>query len=363
MPGRGNNPDSYRYGFQGQERDDEIKGEGNSLNFEYRMHDPRIGRFFAVDPLAKKYPYNSCYAFSENRPIDGVELEGLEWAPVNKNGEMVSLDSDEIYDYKYVGFSQDNEGNFYTPEGSVSSASVTIDGTVINYSSEINDGFASHQIQYSTTEGIWDPGGTAGYTILQGKNTNRFQDIIKSDVGENWVQIGNTPLVFTGIQGNNMPRVNARYEQPNFGPYDPPLVPLYPEQFALLGPLGKSLHFSLLAAGANVFGQGMANKWDFSQIDWTGPLFAYFGAKTGNYKGALLYSGLDASFDYSFANGYRTLLNKTPSQFIIDFGFGFSSNLMYSTLNPSTPLTYFGAFTISSLAGATSVPFNSTFKF
>lgn len=69
----------YRYAFQGQERDDEIKGAGNSYNYEYRMHDPRIGRFFAIDPLAPKYPHNSPYAFSENRVIDGVELEGLEY--------------------------------------------------------------------------------------------------------------------------------------------------------------------------------------------------------------------------------------------------------------------------------------------
>jgi len=71
--------EKMRYGFQNQERDDEIKGEGNSLNYEYRMHDPRLGRFFAIDPLASKYPWNSPYAFSENRVIDGSELEGLEW--------------------------------------------------------------------------------------------------------------------------------------------------------------------------------------------------------------------------------------------------------------------------------------------
>ena len=32
-----------------------------------------------MDPLAAKYPWNSPYAFSENRVIDGVELEGLEY--------------------------------------------------------------------------------------------------------------------------------------------------------------------------------------------------------------------------------------------------------------------------------------------
>jgi hypothetical protein len=47
------------------------------------MHDPRIGRFFAVDPLFREYPYNSPYSFSENRIIDGVEREGLEVENIN----------------------------------------------------------------------------------------------------------------------------------------------------------------------------------------------------------------------------------------------------------------------------------------
>ncbi len=76
---------AYRYGFQGQELDNEIKGEGNSVNYKYRMHDPRVGRFFAVDPLFRDYPHNSPYAFSENRVIDGIELEGLEWEIAGKS--------------------------------------------------------------------------------------------------------------------------------------------------------------------------------------------------------------------------------------------------------------------------------------
>lgn len=39
---------------------------------------PDVGRFFNVDPLATKYPYNSTYAFQENKLGMGVELEGLE---------------------------------------------------------------------------------------------------------------------------------------------------------------------------------------------------------------------------------------------------------------------------------------------
>ena len=78
MPVRQGNAGDYRFGFQNQEKDDEIHGSGNSISFKYRIDDVRIGRFLSLDPLAAKYPYNSPYAFSENRVIDGVELEGLE---------------------------------------------------------------------------------------------------------------------------------------------------------------------------------------------------------------------------------------------------------------------------------------------
>lgn len=77
MPGRWSGTE-YRYGFQNQEQDGEIKGHGNSVNYRFRMHDPRLGRFFATDPLQMNYPGNSPYAFSENQVINAIELEGLE---------------------------------------------------------------------------------------------------------------------------------------------------------------------------------------------------------------------------------------------------------------------------------------------
>jgi hypothetical protein len=68
--------------------DNEVKGVGN---YKYRMHDPRLGRFFAVDPLTSKYPFYSPYAFSGNRVIDKVELEGLEPAePGPEEGDTQS---------------------------------------------------------------------------------------------------------------------------------------------------------------------------------------------------------------------------------------------------------------------------------
>jgi RHS repeat-associated protein len=95
VPNRHGDSNTYRYGFQGQEMDNEIKGEGNSMNFEFRMHDPRVGRFLSLDPLAKQYPHNSPFAFAENRVIDGVELEGKEY--LNKEDAMVEMRSGAVY--------------------------------------------------------------------------------------------------------------------------------------------------------------------------------------------------------------------------------------------------------------------------
>lgn len=78
---------SYLYGFNAQEKDDEIKGSGNSLNFKYRMYDPRIARFFATDPLEKEYPHWSPYQFAGLTPIWARELEGLEPWYTNESGD------------------------------------------------------------------------------------------------------------------------------------------------------------------------------------------------------------------------------------------------------------------------------------
>jgi hypothetical protein len=35
----------YRFGFNGQEKDNELKGVGNSLDFNFRVYDSRLGKF------------------------------------------------------------------------------------------------------------------------------------------------------------------------------------------------------------------------------------------------------------------------------------------------------------------------------
>lgn len=74
----------YKYKFQGQERQDELGLNWDS--FKWRNYDYAIGRFMSIDPLSEKYAYQSHYNFSENRVIDGRELEGLEWENFRTTG-------------------------------------------------------------------------------------------------------------------------------------------------------------------------------------------------------------------------------------------------------------------------------------
>jgi RHS repeat-associated protein len=110
MPGRSyTGASGHRYGFQGQEMDNEIKGNGNSVNFKYRVHDPRLGRFLSVDPLSRSYPYNSPYAFAENAVIHGRELEGLEWVLTIYSPEIsekfkTAVKHNDIYEQRRLSY-------------------------------------------------------------------------------------------------------------------------------------------------------------------------------------------------------------------------------------------------------------------
>lgn len=104
---------AYRYGFQGQEKNDELKGNGNSVNYKYRMHDARLGRFFSVDPMFKMFSYNSPYAFCENRVIDAIELEGLEKHIYYLKKEKIDgkVQLKKVYSETIEGYTDAN-GNF-----------------------------------------------------------------------------------------------------------------------------------------------------------------------------------------------------------------------------------------------------------
>jgi RHS repeat-associated protein len=79
MYGRSFNATTYRYGFNGKEKDDEMYGsEGNSYDYGFRIYNPRLGRFLSVDPLASNFPYYSPYIFAGDKPTWAVDIDGEE---------------------------------------------------------------------------------------------------------------------------------------------------------------------------------------------------------------------------------------------------------------------------------------------
>ena len=67
LPNRGGSADSYRYGYNSMEKDDEISGEGNSYTAQFWQYDPRVARRWNLDPVV--VANESPYAAFRNNPI------------------------------------------------------------------------------------------------------------------------------------------------------------------------------------------------------------------------------------------------------------------------------------------------------
>ena len=95
----------YRYGYQGSEKDDKIKGEGNSYTTEFRQYDPRIGRWLSFDPVFK--PHESPYAWNTNNPLsynDPLGADSTQRAQaVEKAKEYVKKGTGTTYSYNDDG--------------------------------------------------------------------------------------------------------------------------------------------------------------------------------------------------------------------------------------------------------------------
>jgi RHS repeat-associated protein len=85
----------YRYGFNGKEKDNEVKGEGNQQDYGMRIYDPRIGKFLSVDPLTDKYPFYGSYNFAANTPVNAVDVDGMEVSPEKNQNQSEHSEAPE----------------------------------------------------------------------------------------------------------------------------------------------------------------------------------------------------------------------------------------------------------------------------
>lgn len=90
--------ETYRYGHNGQEKEDEIAGAGNVMSAEYWMYDSRLLRRWERDPIT--YPWQSSYTCFNNNPVYYSDPLGLEG---NDKGKGVWNDKTRKYDYTKTG--------------------------------------------------------------------------------------------------------------------------------------------------------------------------------------------------------------------------------------------------------------------
>ncbi len=124
MPGRHGNTAAYRYGGAGgQEKTDEISGEGNHYTAEFWEYSPRIMRRWNQDPKISQMPSWSPYSAFYDNPLRLIDPTGE--APTNyedENGNSlgstndgskatVTIRNDQVTAFK-GHFAKDNESGF-----------------------------------------------------------------------------------------------------------------------------------------------------------------------------------------------------------------------------------------------------------
>ncbi|MCE2973785.1 MAG: RHS repeat-associated core domain-containing protein [Sediminibacterium sp.] len=180
MPGR-KLSGGYRYGFNGKENDNEVKGEGNQQDYGWRIHDPRIGRFLSTDPISKDYPELTPYQYASNTPIQAIDLDGLEAAGVGFGWGTSQLQSTEARDQVAKGMTAMGKGFLHSAWSSLKSLATLTSPvptpekmlqTAAIYQAVTNPGQAYREIkkelkQWGSNLASKDPA-VSGYALGQG---------------------------------------------------------------------------------------------------------------------------------------------------------------------------------------------------
>ncbi len=96
MPGRTLSTEDYRFGFNGQENLDDIKGVGKTVDFGSRSYDSRIGKWLRVDAYFNKYANLSPYSSFENNPIVVMDLNGDTTVYFSQSGKHLFTSIDKL---------------------------------------------------------------------------------------------------------------------------------------------------------------------------------------------------------------------------------------------------------------------------
>jgi hypothetical protein len=95
LAGRSYNGGNYKFGFNGQMKDDEIYGTGNAYTAEFWEYDPRIGRRWNPEVKAAKFPSWSVYSVLGDNPIRNIDRNGDDWWVLN-DGSLLNVPNTSV---------------------------------------------------------------------------------------------------------------------------------------------------------------------------------------------------------------------------------------------------------------------------
>ncbi len=89
--------DKYRFGFNGQMKDNEIAGIGNHNTAKFWEYDTRLGRRWDIDPDIIKYPWLTPYMTNDNNPIMYNDVDGDVFGIDNAVGALIGASVDYAF--------------------------------------------------------------------------------------------------------------------------------------------------------------------------------------------------------------------------------------------------------------------------
>jgi hypothetical protein len=127
--------DKYRYGFQAQEKVDEVKGSGNHYTSTYWEMDPRLGRRWNLDPVVK--PWQSLYQTFSDNPIWRIDPNGDDDYKVNRKGKISFVKETEDKTDRLIAVSGGKEKIKYNKHGELKNRSMELEKGILSEKSEV----------------------------------------------------------------------------------------------------------------------------------------------------------------------------------------------------------------------------------
>jgi len=194
-----------KYLYNGKELQDDQLASGSSLNwydYGWRMQDPALGRWHAIDNLAENSISYSPYVYCINNPIAIIDPDGDDWFYYSKNGK-----SDATWNW-HDGDTYEHNYKYKDENGEEQTESISLQG--VNAVVEFNGAYDEKLGEDGTLTGdganpasvtVYGPGGKddvqtyrgltvssdpAKYPMLEnGTYTAEYQELATSPLGQN----------------------------------------------------------------------------------------------------------------------------------------------------------------------------------